>query len=233
MTGSAMGVMVVDGGRAYGRDDAGGPAWLAALVKVAEPGLRGDRAGVMEALLGIHRDVQADGGACDPLAALIVGFRQGLDAAADRPSRVADVLTAMHNLGSLTDEELAAGLELRAVAQVLAEVGAVQAVDFGRPMVDGSGSWTMPTGGDALLIVTPQLEKAKRWADWIGREGRTIRSRRGKGGVQASVLALVHRVVFENVPLQELDRELKVRKGTAAQVVKAALALHAGMPIAP
>jgi len=244
MMGSATGVMVLERGPDLWAGNAFLTWVLPALIRVAEPGLRGDREGVMAALLGIRQDVQAGEGpgggfgglapeVDERLGAVITAFRQSVDGATvDRPCRL-DVLAAMHNLGTLSPEEFAAGLELRGVAQVLAEVGAVQAVDPSKPTVDGSAAWAVSSPGETLVVITPVLRKAEVWAGWVRSQGRTVRSRRGKkaGGVQATALDVVHRVVFQNVPLQELDRELRVRKGTAAGVVKAALALYASLPI--
>lgn len=226
------GVMVVE----RAGDQAGDIAatlLLPALVAVAEPGLRGDREGVAAALLRLERGALAGCGAevVERLRQLVSAFDAEVEAAVTGlPSRH-DVLASMLRLGTLSESEYLAGVELRAVAQVLTQTVAVQAMDPTKPVVDASAVWRLPAPSDVRSTLLPMIKRADRWAEYLGREARSIKSRRGGKGpaVETTVLALVHRVVQGNEPLSELDRSLRVRKGTCAMAVKAALTLYAQM----
>lgn len=197
-----------------------------ALTAALAAGLSGDPAGMRKILARLTPRLSGDLADLCRRALAVQDFLKDNAAddgdAAKRPPRM-DVIVNLHRYGSLTDAELAAALELRGVA-ALASGGGVRAVDPSKPVVDGgTACWQggAPAGAE-VLIDAAAAEKLALWLAEI-QSGVPVVGKRGK----LTALRLVWRVVVDNAPVSEIDRELGCRRGMSVTTLQGALAVYA------
>lgn len=140
-----------------------------------------------------------------------------------RPSTV-DVLLGLHNVGTISYSEYLAGLELRAVGEVMAtSVAGAPAIDYARVRVDGGKGWSEPELS-AGFVDHPAAERVLGWSRYVRAHLPSVGGRNNRTPVE-----VIWQVVGRNVPLRDVDRTSGCRKGTAARVVKAGLGLYVAM----
>ncbi|MBP2303314.1 hypothetical protein [Azospirillum picis] len=225
----AGGVLVVErgDGSAFAR------AFLPAIVELADHGLRGDRAAVLESLRRIRTDLRLERTAFD--AADIGDVVEKLDlvmqravaeAEAERAGRPAkiDILQCLRTAGTISHAEYLAGLELRAVGEAIdCAIGGAPAIDYTRERVDGGKGWSEPelAGGG---VHHPAAKRVLEWARYVDANSPPV-----GGRSKRTPLQVIWTAVGRNVPLRDIDRTSGCRKGTTAKVVKAGLGLYVAM----